>query len=882
MHPELLQSKFGPPLSQASLLSRPRVMEGIIRANGQLVVVSAPAGFGKTTLLGQAFAQMNTQGIPSAWITLDRADNDVSRFLRCLEEAVTRMELVQDSMHSDPVQVMLHSHTPFALFLDEFEWVQEPSVLGLVQELAHRLPRQCMLVIGSRTQPALGLARLRVRGQLIEVGIERLRFDLQDTTNLFRQHPRTAELNAKHLSSLHLKTEGWIAALRLASMALDLSRDPHDFVERFSGSNRAVADYLAEDVLARQTPQVRRFLLRTCSLRQLDVSVCSALNPGEDCSALLLQLESEQLFLTPVIGAQQAWRYHSLFSDYLKAQLHAECPDDVAPLHQAASAWYESVGRPVPAIDHAIEGGDYARATQLLEARIEDFLEQGRMRMLTRWLENIPQSFQRLSPRLSMGAIWATAFTRGPWQSMEMLDALQIDDSTDAYIRSNAANIRPMLLAMLDRIPESMQAGSDALGQLPTGNRFADTALLNAMAHVSMVRGDAREALQLLDAARREHASISTFNRMYTEANEGLLDLQKGRLRQATARLRLAVDATHNVKFRRTHGNAWAGVAYASVIYESNDLDSADHLLNVYLPLARDVGLPDHMIMSHAMRSRIAFLRGEVDVAAQTLTELEYIGHERKLPRVVATAKLERARQLLQQGHSRPAYEELLRADDPEVWSRERQHQMLAHDVEYMTLARLRWEIAAGEATDVLARLDEQIATASTNDRNRRLLVLRLLRALELQRRSDLPGALAQIGQALQFAAQEGFMRLILDEGPAAGLLIQRFKLQYENYQTRSPLLSDYVQRLLYAFGPLPTDIERSADMSSGILEPLTRKELRVLELLVEGYSNGAMAEKLHVSDSTVRTHLRNINMKLDASNRTQAVAIARKFGLVG
>ena len=182
----------------------------------------------------------------------------------------------------------------------------------------------------------------------------------------------------------------------------------------------------------------------------------------------------------------------------------------------------------------------------------------------------------------------------------------------------------------------------------------------------------------------------------------------------------------------------------------------------------------------------------------------------------------------------------------------------------------------------MLARLDEQIATASTNDRNRRLLVLRLLRALELQRRSDLPGALAQIGQALQFAAQEGFMRLILDEGPAAGLLIQRFKLQYENYQTRSPLLSDYVQRLLYAFGPLPTDIERSADMSSGILEPLTRKELRVLELLVEGYSNGAMAEKLHVSDSTVRTHLRNINMKLDASNRTQAVAIARKFGLVG
>lgn len=876
-----LQSKFSPPVLQTSLVARPQVADIISRSSGQLVVVSAPAGFGKTTLLGQAFSQMEAHDVHAAWITLDRADNDVSRFLQCMDQAVAQMKLPQDALHNDSIQTLLHSHEPFALFLDEFELVQEPAVLGLVQELAHRLPRQGMLVIGSRTQPALGLARLRVRGQLVELGADHLRFDLKDTTTYFHQHAHATQLDAKHLSSLHQKTEGWIAALWLASNALDLSQDPHDFIERFSGSNQSVADYLAEDVLARLPPHVRRFLLRTSLLRQLDESVCSALNPREDCAQLLQQLAGEQLFLIPVTGPHRAWRYHSLFADYLKARLQVELPDEVARLHLAASAWYESADRPVPAIDHAIEGGDYPYAAQLLESHITAYLEQGRMRMLARWLSHMPQPLLQDRPRLAMASVWATAFTLGPWQAMDMLDTLKADSSSTPYMRSNAVNMRPLLLAMQDRIPESMQAGKEALISLPTGDRFSDAVLLNAMAHILSVRGETSEALQLLDAARREHASNSTFNRMYTEANEGFMDLQKGRLRQATARLRLAVDATHTVNFHHTHGNAWAGVAYASVIYESNDLDTADHLLNVYLPLARDVGLPDHMIISHAIRSRIAFSRGEVDMAAQTLTELEYIGHQRKLPRVVAAAKLERARLLLQQGHGRSALDELARADDTSVWNRERQYQMLAHDVEYLTLARLRWDIAAGDANSALPGLRTEIAKAGDHERNRRLLVLRVLHAQALHRLGDLPGALLELAPALQFAAQEGFMRLILDEGPAVGALVHRFKQQLDNGANSQPVLSDYVQRLLYAFGPLHNPADHNTEAHTGILDPLTPKELRVLALLVEGYSNSAMAEKLHVSDSTVRTHLRSINSKLDAHSRTQAVAIARKLGLV-
>lgn len=876
-----LEAKFHAPQPVASQVARERLCQAICQGEGQLVLVRAPAGFGKTTAMVQARERLEADGVATAWLTLDRADNDTSRFLRALEEAVVRLGLIDPlrTGERDAVQVLASAQEPFALFLDEFEAVHEAAVLGLVREIAERLPRRGRLVVGSRSLPPLGLARLRVRGQLTEIDADSLRFTLQDAA-AFLNARRVPPLSPDQLYRLHQKTEGWIAALWLASMALDRRGDAADFVERFSGSDHAVADYLAEEVLARQSAPIRQFLLRTSLLRQLDASVCAALNPWVDCAAVLEQLDADHLFLTPVAGVQRTWRYHSLFAGYLRAQLEREHPDEVARLHLAASGWYETQGRPVPAIDHAIEGGDFPHAMALLDAHAESFLEQGRMRLLARWFAALAPAQLRAHPRLHICAMWATCFTRGPWEAMDMLERCGIDARTDLHLRAHLAGLRVMLLAMQDRNEEALAQGGESLRSLPTGNHFADGTLLNVMACVTVVTGQPREAQQLLDAARREQGR-SAFNRMYSESTEGLLDLLQGRLRQAAARFRLAVDSTHAVNYHHTHGNAWAGVFYASVVYESNDIAQADHLLNVYLPLARDVGLPDHMILSHAMRARIAFINGDVDAALLALTELEYLGNQRKLPRVVAGAKLERARLLLQQGHGAAAHDELARADDPALWAHEQRLRLFAHDIEYLALARLRWEIAFGDAAAALPRLDAQIQHAAATQRHRRLLALRLLRAQALQRVGDMPDAVAQAGSALQFACQEGFMRLVLDEGPAMGQLVQRYRALHDSGQARDPLMGDYLQRLLRAFGPLPSDAEPAPDLPASALEPLTRKELRVLQLLVEGYSNSAMAEKLYVSDSTVRTHLRNINMKLGAHSRTQAVAIARRLGLV-
>ena len=882
--PGILEAKLNPPAAVVTQVLRTAISEQIRTAGVKLVLVRAPAGFGKTTAMAQSRQRMEADGVATGWLTLDRVDNDVSRFLSCLGEAVRRLGVHDSSpdAHFDAVTALAEHPSPFTLFLDDFEVVQEPAVLGLVREIIDHLPHRGQIVIGSRGLPDLGLGRLRARGQLVEIDTDRLRFDLEETGAFFGQRVGQT-LPVDMLHQLHRKTEGWVAAIWLASMALERHGLETGFVERFSGSDRAVADYLAEDVLAHQPREIRDFLLRTSILRQLDASVCQALNPRADCVAILDRLAASNLFITPVTGGDApAWRYHSLFADFLRAQLVHERPDDVARLHLTAAGWYESQGRPVPAIDHAIEGGDHPYALMLLDGHAKHFLEQGRMRMLSRWFSAIPEHQLRAHPVLQLVALWAYCFTYGPWDAMKKLEQSGCTESRIPEVRASAHTLFPLLLAMQDRYDEAYEAGRESLSRLPTGLPFADSALLNAMANIISVVGNQHESQRLLDEARSRQGN-SAFNRMYTESLEGMLDLQGGRLRQASARFRMAVDSTHAVSYNHSHGNAWAGVLYAGVVYEANDLAQADHLLNVYLPLARDVGLPDHMILSHVMRSRIAFHAGDIDAASQALTELEYLGHARQLPRVVAGAKLERSRMLLLQGNGPASRDELARADDPALWERERRQRLPAHDLDYLALARARWEISFGDPRVALTLLDAELHAALAGARIRRALKLRVLRALALQRAGDLAGAIDDIGCVLQTASQEGFVRLLVDEGPDVGPLVLRYMTaaQHSPAAARSdPILADYLQRLLQVLGPLAAP-DADAPLVNSSKEPLTRKETRLLQLLAEGYSNSAMAEKLFVSDSTVRTHLRNINIKLDARSRTQAVAIARKLGVI-
>lgn len=850
----------------------------------RLVVVRAAAGFGKTATMTQMRDRLEAEGTATAWLTLDRADNDAPRFMRCLDEAVANIagEAVHPAAPTELMQRLAAHDARFVLFVDDFECIQEPTVLGLMRELIERLPRGGRVVIGARSQPDLGLGRLRARGQLLELDTDDLRFSIDDTERFFRLRPRL-QITTQAVHQLHRKTEGWVAAIALAAVALQGQPPDSDFIKRFSGSNRAVAAYLAEAVLAQQPEATRQFLLRTSVLRRLEPALCDALVGCPDSQLTLEQLEAGNLFISTwpsASGEARSWRYHSLFADFLRAQLASEQPERATRLHLAASGWYEAHGRPVPAIEHAIEGGDLPHAAALLAQHAEGFVEQGRMRLLGRWLAALPPAQVDRRPLLQVTGVWADCFTRGPIEAMNRLQRSGCEHSPDPAVQAHVAALKPLLFAMMDRYEEASAAGHIGLAAIPSCRPFADIVLRNTMAHVQSVMGEPAESHRLLDMARGG-AVGSAFTRPFTEAMEGMLDLHEGRLRQAAARFRLAAGHTDGDAYNHAHGNAWAGVLYAGVVYEADQLDQAQHLLNVYQPMVRDVALPDHMIMSHVLSSRIAFQRGDVDAAQQVLSELEYLGHHRRLPRVVAAAGLERARLLLMQGHALASRDALARADTPGLWERVRAQRLPSHDLDDLMVSRLRWDVAFGDACAALPLLDAEIDAATASARHRRGLKLRVLKALAQYRSADIAGAMHTMDSALRQACHDGFVRLVLDEGVALAPLLQR--LQSASHQQGSdPILNDFVQRLLRSLGAGPAESGHGAAPTDPADQgSLTRQEVRVLQLLAEGYSNGAMAEKLRVADTTVRTHLRSINLKLNAHSRMQAVSAARRLAVI-
>jgi LuxR family maltose regulon positive regulatory protein len=880
--------KLTPPAAPPAEVQRSSLCEQVSGAGAaRLILISAPAGFGKTTAMAQVGEHLHTLGAEAVWLTLSSAENDAVRFLKCLNAAVLASGAAAPAFGPsfDAMTWLSTRSSRFALFLDNFETLREPAALALVRSIVERLPRGGQVVIGSRhSQPDLGLARLRAHGQLLEIGTNALRFTRDETDQYFRLRQQSA-LSSDAVNQLFQKTEGWITALWLASFSIDHPKTGSDFIQRFSGSTRTVADFLTEDVLEHQSPAVREFLMRTSILRYLEASLCQALVPGADAEGTLRMLDEQNLFLVSLADKNDTYRYHSLFADFLRARLEREHPGEVQRLHLAAAAWYEAHKRPVPAIDHAIDGGDHPYALALLERHAQRFLQEGRMRLLARWFRAMPPDAMRDHPVLRALSVWASLFTHGPWQAASELEQSGCIASTDPEVLAHVNAQRPLLLAMQDRYDEANVVGKVNLAGLPSCNAFADSVLRNAMANVFTVMGESQDAQRLIDSARSVGGNgdgDNTFARMYAESLEGMLDLQGGRLRQATARFRMSVNATRTATYNYTSGNAWAGVLYASVLYEANDFEGADHLVSVYLPLACDVGLPDHMISGHMIRARIAFYRGEVVKAFETLTALEYIGHQRQLPRVVANAKLERSRLLLLQGNSQASKEELDRADDPAVWERARQQRLPANELDYLSLARIRWEIHFGDARATLPQLEQQIAEATEQSRQRRALGLRVLQSLALQHSGDPAAAAEAMAGVVRQACPDGFMRLIVDEGELVGRLVHRLDAVLQEMPARrsDPIMMEYRQRLLDAFGPIAAESSAPAE-GERLMEPLTRKEIQVLQLAANGCSNSAMAEQLSLSDSTVRTHLRNINNKLYAHSRSEAVAIARRLGVI-
>lgn len=893
----LVSAKFSPPAFNLRQVVREDLTDDIVDTAARLVLVRAPAGFGKTTVMAQARHRLEREGIATAWLTLDAADNDPARLLAYLGHVLDELAPKEHAGAPDGGATALGEAAialmeglsaipfPFALFVDEFEALHAAGVTALFAQLIERLPPGSKLVIGSRSIPDLRIARLRAGGQLLELDIQQLRFSLEETRNFFAERGARG-VGADEVALLHRKTEGWVVALWLAWLALERHQRPSDFIASFSGMERSVAEYLAEEVLSQQPEDARRLLLASSILREISAPLCDMLLPGVPTARLLEQLSTANVFLVPIEGKPGYWRYHSLFASFLRAQLQREMPGELNRLHLAAAGWFLAQGRPVPAVDHYIEAGESGEAIAVLRKEAMPLLMQGRLRLLARWFDALPAEALTAEPLLQVAQIWSECFTGGPQTALAMMRKSGIEQSDDLEIRVHVAGLHASLLALMDQWDEAHAVASRSLHLLPSPSAFANASLVNVSASAATVLGLFPEARQFLRRAREGQAlGSSAFHRMYSETTEGIIDLIEGRLSEPRARFRLAVQTTQASSLDAAHGNAWAGLLYAGTVYESGDPQQARRLLQMYLPLARDAWLSDHVIVGYRILARIAFAEGEIDHGFQSLSELEYLGHERQLPRLAAAARVERARMLLLQGHANAAAEELRSAGTPELWRQIAARCHLGHDAEDQLIGQMRWQLQAGDPRKAAMALDALVAQATRDGRLRRALKLRLLQAMALHRAGEDDQAHALALPLLQLCCAEDLFRVVLDEGPVAGrlVLLVQSRLEAQPGGQGGPIFADYLQRLVNAFGPIAGEGQMAGGTAPlpELVEALTPKEIRLLQLLAEGYSNRALTEKLFVTDSTVRTHLRNINGKLGANNRTQAVAMARRFKLI-
>lgn len=877
--------KLTPPLASSSGVMRTQVVHQIRDAEQvKLVLLRAPAGFGKTTVMLQYLAELRQHGITTAWLSLDASDNDLGRFVTELAAAFRRIDTAiptQDKAHADAegmaldlVDRILSIDRRFVIFVDELESIQNQAVLDFLRRVLNSLPAGGTVVAGSRDIPELGLGKLRAQGQLLEIGPVNLRFSMEETVSLLREK-RRLHLADEEIAKLQRCTEGWAAALQLAALSLSGREDTKSFVATFSGSNANIADYLAEDVLTRQPPDVQEFLLKTSMLQQLSPALCDAVTGRQDSRDMLTRLDRANLFLLPLDGERRWYRYHSIFAGFLRAQLEQSTPLALPALHQRASEWYAAQGRSVPAIEHALASGIPDLALPLLDRHAEHLLWEGRVRLLARWLGGISESGLRDYPKLRLVYAWALCLTHRYREAMAQLDML--DGRVEESLRIKGMAVRTLALAMTDRADACHENCLRIEPMIASLDPFCYGIVANLMALCHITVSEYGEARRLLDKAKHSHARLgATFNLTITDSIEGVIDLLQGRLRSATACLRGVYLRAETMASGTTGGRATVGVLYALTLYEADELADAERLLTECLPFIRQAGTPDTVITAHVLLARIAMHHGNRDATLQMLTGLEHIGHQTGLPRMVANAWLERSRIALLENEDAAANEYLRQADMPEAWQLFPGFSMHANDVDMLATGRARLLMREGKCDAAIDLLQRQIALAERTQRLRRALKLNILLAQAHATAGRANQALRLVREALCFASREGFVRTFLDEGVPVRKLVEEVRLATRRGDGEIP--SQFLDRLL---GVPAGDAAAQAPGAQPLVEPLTERERQVLQLLAEGHPNRVLADRLFVSETTVKAHLRNINTKLAARNRTDAVAIARRLSLI-
>jgi len=915
----ILATKLYVPQPRAALVARPGLRERLERGlDGPLTVIAAPAGFGKTTLLADWLAS-SPRPRQVAWLSLDAADSDPRQFLRYLVAAFQTIApaaghaalAVLQSAQPPPLETLMpvvandlvQAAEGCVLVLDDYHTIDGPAVHQVLAYLLDHLPPQLHLVIATRVDPPLPLARLRARGQLTELRAHDLRFTPAEAAQ-FLQEVMGLPLTVADVMALEARTEGWIAGLQLA--ALTLQNRPReqmaDFIDAFTGSHRFVVDYLVDEVLARQPGHLLTFLLQTSILERLSGGLCDAVvlgdasglssaapSGGQAYSQLILeQLERSNLFIVPLDDDRHWYRYHHLFAQVLRERLASGASQNmVASLHRRASGWFEGQGLIVEAVQHALAAHDWERAASLIEAHGLLLMVRGEVHTVLAWLDMLPDMQLRARPFLFVIQALGLLFTN----QLEAVDARLQDaeqrvvaDASDDHSRTIlgfVALLRGDTARTRGEITRCVILSQRALEILPATQEIARRAASLNLAYEFLVNGNVaprnehllREAARSYDtgdlvAALRGVVTLADFQR------------RKGRLHQAATTYREAAGIPPEpLGLRALINGASYYFGLGDLLRERNELGAAQDLLRqgremVLAGLNVDA---EPTTAGYRALARLQQVRGESNAALATLAELQEVAQQRTFaPHLLTRVAAARAHLALLQGDL-PAATRWADSSGLHV------HDELTylHECEYLTLARIRIAQSRSGATpphlsDTLHFLHRLMEDAETGSRMDSLIEIVVLRALALHKQGELNAALAALEHALVLAAPEGYVRVFVDEGaPMASLLAQAPADAY----------AEKLLAVLRAEGIDPAAVPHTATSTSLASPPkgeqLTERELEVLRLLAAGRSNQAVASELIVAVGTVKRHVNSILSKLGVESRLEAVARARDLGLV-
>ena len=900
MEVPILSTKLYPPNPQTKGVLRARLSQKLldgIDCKGAWTLLSGPAGFGKTSLLSE-FIELYRQ--PVAWLSLDTADNDPTRFWTYFiaacqsvragvgEAALALFRMPQPAPEGAVPTILINEISgqehELVLVLDDYHVIQNQSIHSAVSYLLDHLPDHLHVIFSTRVDPPWPLARFRSRGQLIEIRAADLRFSVEEAAD-FLNLTMGLGLSPNDIASLEARTEGWIAGLQLAALSMQGRSDIAGFVKAFTGSHAYVAEYLVEEVLQHQTEEIQTFLLRTSILERLSAGLCEAVTGLQDGQAVLTTLHRANIFVIPLDDEGLWFRYHQLFADLLQARLRQSLPSDaITTLHSRASKWYERNGFVIDAVKHALAAQDFEAAANLIQQNASNVMIRGELTTLLQWIEALPADVSRRHPQIIISKAWTLTLGGDQPQVESLLKEieaqLEINDETPEVreLRGNAAAIRGYFSMLAGDYTRALALTEIAEVLLPESSVQARSILPYTLGIAYRVKGEYEKAAGAFAHLARI-GEVSNDLLVWATGETEVVNTRhsQGRLREASETARLALQRMANKGALPFGSLAKLEVALCDVLRDQNKLDEAYQRVTGVIERMKAWDMPTDRLFAYLSLTRIQESQGNIAGALESLNVAKDLRSSHpvlmSLGRSVDIYEI----RLLMATQDVPAAATLMENLQPGT------SQMVnIRDQELIMFARVR--LAQGRNDEAEAILAPLSSDAEAGGRMNAMLESLALQACALEVQGDRDAAIAILVKALTFAEPEGFIRVFVDEGEVMQkLLIAEARHPATATVPAAQSLKPYIEGLLEAFHTTssPGVAPHSQDKEAGLVEQLTSRELEVLQLIAAGDSNQTIAEKLVITVSTVKKHTGNIFGKLNVSSRTQAIVRARKLGLL-